>query len=71
MADRGPFMHAGQFATLADVLAFYDKAPAGPQGKTELKPIGLTSDQRESIVAFLQTLSAPPAAAPELLRAPP
>ena len=70
VADRGPFMHAGQFATLADVVAFYDKAAAGPQGKTELKPLGLSAEQRDSIVSFLQALKAPPDAPAQLLRAP-
>ena len=70
VADRGPYMHAGQFTSLADVVAFYDTAPAATQGKTELHPIGLTPEQRAQIVAFLGTLSGPPAVAPELLRAP-
>ena len=70
VADIGPYMHAGEIASLTDVLAFYDKAPAGPQGTTELKPIGLSAEQRDAIVAFLQTLSAPPAVPAELLRAP-
>jgi len=70
VADRGPYMHAGQFASLADVVSFYDRAPAATQGTTELHAIGLTPEQRESIVSFLRTLSGPPAVAPELLRAP-
>jgi hypothetical protein len=51
-------------------VAFYDTAPAATQGKSELHAIGLTPEQRHAIVSFLRTLSGPPAAAPELLRAP-
>jgi cytochrome c peroxidase len=28
--DRGPYMHAGQFTTLEEVIAHYSTAPAAP-----------------------------------------
>jgi cytochrome c peroxidase len=62
VADRAPYMHAGQLATLAEVVAHYDRAPAAPAGHSELKPLRLSPSERRQIAAFLRTLSAPPAA---------
>jgi cytochrome c peroxidase len=53
---RAPYMHAGQIATLADVLRHYDRAPPAQIGRTELDPLGLSADQLESLRAFLRTL---------------
>ncbi|MFP5247118.1 MAG: cytochrome-c peroxidase, partial [Thermoanaerobaculia bacterium] len=39
VADRAPYMHAGQIATLEDVVAHYNSAPAAPSGHSELKPL--------------------------------
>lgn len=58
VADRPPYMHAGQFATLADVVEHYNSAPAAPGGHSELEPLSMTEDERAALVAFLQTLSA-------------
>jgi len=41
VADRAPYMHAGQLASLADVLQHYNRAPVAPAGHTELKPLKL------------------------------
>jgi cytochrome c peroxidase len=60
-------MHAGQFATLREVLEHYNEAPAAPAGKTELHPLGLTEREMIRLEAFLRTLSAPLDAPPELL----
>jgi cytochrome c peroxidase len=57
VADRAPYMHAGQIATLDDVVAHYNKAPAAPAGHTELKPLQLNADEVRQLVAFLRTLS--------------
>ena len=59
VAGRAPYMHAGQIATLADVVAHYDRAPAAPFGHSELKPLRLTPDERRQLEAFLRTLSSP------------
>jgi cytochrome c peroxidase len=59
VAERPPFMHAGQIATLADVIAHYDRAPASPFGHSELKPLRLSSTDRRQLEAFLRTLSSP------------
>jgi cytochrome c peroxidase len=59
VAQRAPYMHAGQLATLADVIAHYDRAPAAPAGHSELRPLRLTARERRQIEAFLRTLAAP------------
>ena len=63
-------MHAGQMATLADVLAHYNKAPKAPAGHTELRPLKLNARELAQLEAFLRTLSGGMAGPPELLRAP-
>jgi cytochrome c peroxidase len=59
VAERGPFMHAGQFATLEDVLNHYNTAPEAPAGHSELEPLNLTEKQLAQIIAFLKTLDSP------------
>jgi cytochrome c peroxidase len=56
VADRAPYMHAGQLATLSDVVAHYDRAPKSPAGHSELKPLKLSAKERRQIEAFLGTL---------------
>lgn len=60
VADRAPYMHAGQLATLTDVIQHYDQAPAAPAGHSELRRLKLSERERAQIEAFLRTLSAPP-----------
>ena len=52
-------MHAGQLATLTDVVAHYNRAPAAPFGHSELRPLKLSDAERRQIEAFLRTLSSP------------
>lgn len=59
VAERAPYMHAGQFATLEEVIAHYNTAPAAPAGHTELEPLNLSQDEMQQLVAFLRTLSGP------------
>jgi cytochrome c peroxidase len=59
VAERAPFMHAGQLQTLTDVIAHYDRAPRAPFGKSELKRLRLSEQERRQLEAFLKTLSAP------------
>ena len=58
VALRPPYMHAGQFANLEDVVAHYAKAPAAPIGRSERKPIRLSESEVRDVAAFLRTLSA-------------
>jgi cytochrome c peroxidase len=67
VAERGPFMHAGQFASLEQVLNHYNTAPAAPAGHSELEPLHLTQKQIEQIIAFLKTLNSPINADPKWL----
>lgn len=57
VAERAPYMHAGQFSTLAEVLEHYNRAPAAPSGRSELKPLGLSPTELRQLEAFLRTLS--------------
>ncbi len=59
VVGRGPYMHAGQFATLEEVLAHYNTAPAAPAGHSELNPLNLSQEEIAQIIAFLDTLSGP------------
>jgi cytochrome c peroxidase len=59
VAERAPYMHAGQIATLEEVVAHYDAAPASPFGHSELRKLKLSRKEREQLVAFLRTLSGP------------
>jgi cytochrome c peroxidase len=70
VAERAPYMHAGQFATLRDVVAHYNRAPAAPEGHSELKPLKLGPAEIDQLVAFLGTLSGPVNAEPKWLAAP-
>ena len=72
VAETAPYMHAGQFTTLAELLAHYNSAPTGlgPTAHTDLVPLGLTATELRQLEAFLGSLSAPPDVAPELLAPP-
>ncbi len=67
VANRAPYMHAGQIASLSDVLRHYSDAPQAPFGRSELKPLHLSIDERRQIIAFLATLTGAPAAASDNL----
>ena len=57
VAERPPYMHAGQFATLDVVLDHYNRAPRSPMGHSELRPLRLARGELRQIEAFLRTLS--------------
>lgn len=70
VADRAPYMHAGQLATLNDVVAHYNTAPKAPSGHSEIKPLKLNEREVRQLVAFLRTLSGGVDAPPDLLQSP-
>jgi cytochrome c peroxidase len=70
IAERGPYMHAGQFATLSEVLDHYNRAPSAPAGTTELKPLRLSRTELGQLEAFLRTLSGGLSAPSKFLAAP-
>lgn len=57
VAERPPYMHAGQLATLRAVLEHYNQAPAAPAGHSELRPLGLSERELGQLEAFLHSLS--------------
>jgi cytochrome c peroxidase len=70
VVDRAPYMHAGQLASLGDVLEHYSSAPRAQLGHSELKPLHLTPSERRQIIAFLGTLTGPLTAPQGFLAAP-
>ena len=54
---HAPYMHAGQFSTLHEVLEHYNTAPAAPSGYSEIHPLGLSETELGQLEAFLKTLS--------------
>lgn len=71
VADRPPYMHAGQVATLGSVLEHYNRAPAAPAGHTELRPLKLNRRELRRLEAFLRALSGGAEAPEGFLEAPP
>lgn len=63
VAQRAPFMHAGQLATLEAVVDHYNRAPPAADGTSQLEPLNLSRLQRRQLVAFLRTLDERPIAA--------
>ena len=59
VGERAPYMDAGQFATLAEVLDHYNRAPAAVTGHSELRPLRLKPVELQQLEAFLRTLSDP------------
>jgi cytochrome c peroxidase len=59
VAERAPYMDAGQFATLAQVLDHYNRAPAAAIGDSELRPLRLKAVELRQLEAFLRTLTGP------------
>lgn len=61
VSRRPSFMHTGQFRTLEEVVAFFDRGghPAGYPGKSELAPLGLSERERGDLAAFLRALDGP------------
>ena len=55
VTERPPYMHAGQFATVREVLKFYQSQAKNP----ELGHAGLTDEELDLLEAFLHTLSSP------------
>lgn len=73
LGQRGPFMHQGQLATLADVVRFYDTLE-GSVGRSHhqesiLLPLDLGEAGRADLLAFLASLEGAPLD-PALERAP-
>ena len=70
LGGTAPYMHAGQMADLAALLDHYNRAPLAILGHNEAKPLHLLPYQLRRLEAFLLTLDAPMAAAPQWLAPP-
>lgn len=57
VAETGPYMHTGQFATLAEVIQHYNGGGFAIQGHNELTPLTLTDEEVAQLEAFLHTLT--------------
>ena len=70
LAGTAPYMAKGQIATLREVLDLYNQAPPAMIGHNEAVPLNLSARELAELEAFLHTLDAPLATAPEWLRPP-
>ncbi|MFH2203260.1 MAG: cytochrome c peroxidase [Elusimicrobiota bacterium] len=53
-----PYMHNGVFATLEEVIEFYDQGGgATPNKSPRLKPLKLAPQEKQDLLAFLESLS--------------
>jgi cytochrome c peroxidase len=71
VARRGPYMHNGAMATLADVIDMYDRGGVDRPSRSEMiGPLHLSGEEKSDLIAFLNTLTSAPAnfAVPELPR---
>ncbi len=58
LKQTAPYMHNGTFATLEEVVAFYDRGGGDdPNKDPQLKPLGLSREEQADLVAFLEALS--------------
>lgn len=57
VAETAPYMHTGQMATLADVVAHYSGGGYALLGHNELTPLNLTTQEAAQLEAFLHTLT--------------
>lgn len=58
VARHPPYMHDGSVPTLAAVVALYDRGGTpNPWRSGEIRPLGLTADERADLVAFLEALT--------------
>jgi cytochrome c peroxidase len=58
---RGPYMHDGSVASLDAVIDFYDRGGvvARESLSNDLKPLGLSGDEKRQLLAFMRTLTSP------------
>ncbi len=57
IARTAPYMHDGSLATLEDVIDYYDRGGnRNPYLDTELRPLRLTKQEKESLLVFLRAL---------------
>ena len=53
-----PYMHNGVFATLREVVDFFDRGGGeGPNKAPQLRPLGLSPAEKKDLIEFLESLS--------------
>lgn len=58
VALTAPYMHDGRMATLAEVVAHYNRGGHYAANRSpNVAPLGLTADQQRALTAFLETLT--------------
>ena len=71
LGSTAPYAHKGQQASIADVLDQYNRSPLAMIGHNEAEnPLGLSRRELRWLEAFLVSLDAPLATAPEWLSPP-
>ncbi len=65
---RAPYMHNGEFATLEEVVEFYNRGGDfnAPNKDPRVRPLNLTGEQKADLVAFLKRPMTDPRVAGEL-----
>ena len=56
VALTAPYMHDGSFATLADVVAYYNRGGYVAPDR-EIEPLGLSTMEQNDVVVFLESLT--------------
>ncbi len=57
VAETAPYFHNGQFATLTDVIEFYDRGGDSTNNRDfRIKPLGLTQAEKDDLATYLQSL---------------
>jgi cytochrome c peroxidase len=59
LGDRPSFMHNGAYRTLPDVIRHFDDGGAADVGDAEIAPLGLSAEEIDQLVAFLEALDGP------------
>lgn len=67
VSKTAPYMHAGQYRTLSDVMKHYARPPSTKVGMSDLLPVELNAKELAQLEAFLRTLDSDIDATPELL----
>ena len=70
IVETAPYMHAGQQATLEQVIDHYNEAPLALVGHNESKPLNLSKKEKKQLKLFLHSLSSPLATHPKWLENP-
>jgi len=61
LQHTAPYMHNGIFATLEEVVDFYDRGGGDAANKSSyLRPLGLSDEDKRDLIAFLESLSGDP-----------